>query len=120
MALSTILSILFGSSDNGGAEALKAELRETRKTLNLSGIFEEPYVDRTGVKTAVFPVTVYDDGVPYDDTKVEIELETRDGRRKVEALLSAHGVDGIENLEEIDGLTANVGLDMKGNLEVRW
>lgn len=124
MVLGTILGIfgLRSSSDTDGAEAIKEALKEPRKEVDLHGVFEEPELDRQGANTAVVPVTLYDadTGLPYGETAVEFAIETDRGKRRLESFLDAHGIDGPEALEDIEGRSAEVTRQPSGNIKVNY
>jgi hypothetical protein len=123
MVLSTILGVFFGrSTDDGGAEALKAALREPRKDVDLYGVFQEPQLDPQGANTAKFPVNVYDAGSEeqYEETAVEFAIESDTGKQRLEEFLYVHGIKDMQNLDAIEGEEANVERAESGNITVDW
>jgi hypothetical protein len=125
MALIGILTRFFGGDGDeqqSGVDALKQALREPRKDITLTAEFGEPHLDTRGANTAVFPVHTYDSrtGEHYRDTQVEFAIESDEGRDQLDIFLRNNDIDGVDNIEAVEGTEASAWFDADGNITVGW
>jgi len=122
MVLSKLTALLFTEKPESphGVEELKDALTEDRTRLKLEGVFEEPYLDKMGVNTAVLPISVYEIGGDsrdyYTQIRREFEIEEESHKNLLERRLDSFNVGGLEDLDQLEGTVADVGIGVDGGL----
>lgn len=121
--IASIITRLFGGNDDAqdGLEALQTLLAEREATLTLTARYVRPTVNTQGEPTAVFPITLYQDGEEYGAHAKEFTIPD-DGLDEEDApltqFLARHGIESIENLGDIQGVEDSATLKENGEIEV--
>ena len=113
-------------TEDVGLDALTDELSQREEVLNLSAVYQDGQINRTGETTAVFPILVYNDDEYYTTTSKEFPLP-RDGLDETDSNLTAFlasscGIPreevGVEHIRQIGGRNADARLNFMGNIRV--
>lgn len=122
--IQAIIERLFGGNDTdeaNGLAALQALLAERQNNLSLTAEYIRPTVNMQGEPTAVFPCTLYHDGEEYGAHAKEFTIPDKgltDEDAPLTRFLNAHGIESIEDIGAIEGVTESATLNDNGEVEV--
>lgn len=117
-----LLDRLFGGNNaDNGLEALQSLLSEREATLSLTARYGRPTVNTTGEPTAVFPITLYNEGEEYGAHSKEFAIPD-DGLEDTDSplakFLDKHDIHTVEELGNIEGVEDTAALNDNGDVEV--
>lgn len=116
------------SNDTNGTDFLKTYLEKQENTLSLEAEFAEPAINMVGEPTAIFHLDTYHDGEQYGYEAREFVIPDNgleDADSPLAQFMSRALGDNADdlsrdNIDDLEGVTADASLKANGNYELAF